>query len=86
VSRTRQNQGVSETLFENLFVFTKPEIEYRMRDEILRNEALRMLHACGDQIITNYTVSAKHFALNTYLQRLLRPVWELNLCAVEDDL
>jgi hypothetical protein len=44
-----------------------------------------MLLAFGDVVVENYQVSAKHYALKTYLQRLLRPVWELNICAVQDD-
>jgi len=44
-----------------------------------------MLLAFGDVVVENFQVSAKHYALKTYLQRLLRPVWELNICAVQDD-
>jgi len=45
--------------------------------------AFRLLLECGEQVMIGCEVSVKTQVLGTYLARLLRPVWQLNIVAVD---
>jgi hypothetical protein len=43
-----------------------------------------MLRSFGDDIVEEHSVSTKHYALYTYLGKLLRPVWDHDIIAEDD--